>query len=765
MGPVGPTGANGKDGLTTKVEVNGQTYEHIDGTITLDNVAAKSELFSGDYEDLVNRPTIPLQSVFASKTYVEQKVETVDDKFDGLRFKRITQEKYNALAVKDPNTLYIIVNSTGNVEENITSIYNITWTSGMNLSEAGKEITNSDQASYRTSSYVEVDPNTTYRIYTSKSSQFTTFYYNKNKQCIGHSPTVHDVGNNSGGVYQYVTNGFINTLYSSVSDDVYYIRMRTNSSDAEITIEEIGVRGESVPYTLRNGWSIVANTGVLTGGSGAAQYMMVDYIELEPYYEYNFTFKGTASSRIYLYDSDMKWIQTLPSQNTNYTATTNTVLSSSFPEGTRYIRMRTANATVGVDNAHQHFNFTKTPIKSDNVLPVNWIDGSTISSTSGSTADSSSSMRSDFITLTSGYDHLYSVLESSTDFRIFYYDSNKQFLSCGNAISSVVANQKMNVPSNAKYIRVRTNKSSNLNIDNVDDVIVIKKILAEQNLLYTFGLLSDVHVDNCSDGDFVDFGMSVRDFKNALRFIEDEGADFIAYSGDMTKANSAYNDYEKLLECLSTSNIPNYPTGGNHDVGAYYESMVNPNKYYTVEQGNDLFIYVNVKGMGVTGGVDQNTVNAIRNIIESNPNRRLFLMYHYFIRNHGSGDGNGHCSSDTLGDNYEKYPITREWADLIINTPNLIFCHGHSHMRFSSQDSYPNNNLYHADGECYSVHVPSSSVPRKINSSSLSNVEEGSEGYIVKVFTDRVEFRAVDLTTNRYLTNYTQVVNLPEGTN
>ena len=84
-GDVGPTGATGKDGLTTKVEVDGQTYEHINGTIILDNVA--------------------------SKTYVEEQIETVNDKFDGLRFKRITQEEYDTLAVKDPNTLYIIINS------------------------------------------------------------------------------------------------------------------------------------------------------------------------------------------------------------------------------------------------------------------------------------------------------------------------------------------------------------------------------------------------------------------------------------------------------------------------------------------------------------------------------------------------------------------------------------------------------------------------------------------------------------------------------
>ena len=86
-------------------------------------------------------------------------------------------------------------------------------------------------------------------------------------------------------------------------------------------------------------------------------------------------------------------------------------------------------------------------------------------------------------------------------------------------------------------------------------------------------------------------------------------------------------------------------------------------------------------------------------------------------------------------------------------------------MRFSSQNRFPNNNLYHVDGECYSVHVPSCALPRKANTSSvgMSNLEDGSEGYIVKVFADRVEFKAIDFTINRYLTDYNQVVNLAQA--
>ena len=49
-GPQGPKGEDGKDGLTTSIVVNGSTYNHVDGTITLpnypsiDGLATKAEV-------------------------------------------------------------------------------------------------------------------------------------------------------------------------------------------------------------------------------------------------------------------------------------------------------------------------------------------------------------------------------------------------------------------------------------------------------------------------------------------------------------------------------------------------------------------------------------------------------------------------------------------------------------------------------------------------------------------------------------------------
>ena len=95
----------------------------------------------------------------------------------------------------------------------------------------------------------------------------------------------------------------------------------------------------------------------------------------------------------------------------------------------------------------------------------------------------------------------------------------------------------------------------------------------------------------------------------------------------------------------------------------------------------------------------------------------------------------------------------------------MIFCHGHSHFRFKCKEVYEFNNYYHADGECHSVHIPSCAVPRNMSadSTSVTNWPEGSEGYMVRVFADRVEFHAVQLSAYRYLTTYNFTINLPQG--
>ena len=83
QGPEGPKGDQGEqgpkgaDGLTTSISVNGQLYTHTDGIITLPD-------------------------------YLTEESELNADSVDGLSLWSGTQAEYDAISIKDPNTIYLI---------------------------------------------------------------------------------------------------------------------------------------------------------------------------------------------------------------------------------------------------------------------------------------------------------------------------------------------------------------------------------------------------------------------------------------------------------------------------------------------------------------------------------------------------------------------------------------------------------------------------------------------------------------------------------
>ena len=279
--------------------------------------------------------------------------------------------------------------------------------------------------------------------------------------------------------------------------------------------------------------------------------------------------------------------------------------------------------------------------------------------------------------------------------------------------------------------------------------------------LYTFGLLSDVHVDG--DGD--DETYSISDLNNAIKFFNDEGCEFIAYCGDMTY-NGRDEDFIALKSCLDTSTIPNYTIRGNHDCNNtidVYKNATGMEQDYTITKNNDLFIFLSLadwNNSGADGDLTQEKVDWLTNIINSSNHQRIFLFYHYFFRN-TSGDGEGRSYPwATIGDS-TLTSYAQDFINLVSNTPNLIFCNGHSHFRFSLQDVNANANYYHINNKCYCIHVPSGTAPRIPNTS--GGVEElfaKSEGYLVEVYSDKVLFKPRDFIANEYLLEYAYIVEL-----
>lgn len=283
--------------------------------------------------------------------------------------------------------------------------------------------------------------------------------------------------------------------------------------------------------------------------------------------------------------------------------------------------------------------------------------------------------------------------------------------------------------------------------------------------LYTFGLLSDAHVDG--DGD--DTAYSISDTNNAIKFFNDEGCEFIAYCGDMTN-NGYESDFTALKACLDTSTIPNYTIRGNHDcrqgnIISSYKNATGREQDYTITKNDDLFIFLSLDHetdssgndlLGVDGGLTQAKVDWLTNIINNSNHRRIFLFYHCFFRNTCGDGGGGTYPYSTIGDSTLN-SYAQDFINLVNNTPNLIFCSGHSHFRFNLQDQYPNANHYHVDNNCYYIHVPSASRPR---GSSSETLYAESEGYLVEVYANKIVFKPRDFITGEYLTQYNYIVEL-----
>ena len=831
------------EGLASQSYVNQQiskiqfpTYDDSDIKESLGNKADKSELFSGNYNDLTNKPTIPSVEGLASETFVKNEIakaqleiegeinvdlsglatkdelnlkadkteipsveglasesyvqqelakiqpdngeggdddvsneekEYVTDMMysalNGLKFIRITQERYDALTNIDPNTIYIVVsaNEMGNTtgEEGVTDIYNLVWTEGSNLSDTGAVVTNDSQASYRLSDFIKVNPEYNYKVYTSSSSQFQVFYYDKNKNYVGKSTIRNDKT-------EFVVYGYEG--FCEFPDEVKYFRIRTNNKTSTVEISELNKREETfVPFQFRNGYTVASNGSV----SAATGYMTSGNIKLEPDYDYNITFNGNKTRVVFFNTDGNKTGSCLPSDTTYYDGET-TLTRADIPEAAVSFRMRFATGgSITMNNINEHLSVVKTPRSSKYLVSISsWIPSQGFDENGGE-IDDITAMRSGYVSITSGYDYMYTLRRGVPfGFQIYYYDTNKNFISVSEIQDDPCGNIRFSIPNGAAYFRLKVSQENSLTINNINDNVEIKKIPSVDGMLYTFGVLSDVHVDAGSDGNFYDPNFATNDYRKAVKFMEDEGAEFVAYGGDMASGDPGVSeqDYRKVLEILQNAYIPHYMISGNHDYGYFFKALIESRKYYVVEKNQDMFIFVNAQSRGNTGGVDREIVDGVRSLIEGNPNKRLFLFFHYFIRNHGSGDGATdvtYYTGDTLGDAYDQYPLSKEWADLIIGSPNVIFCHGHSHFRFQCVNVYEHNNYYHADGECHSVHIPSCAVPRTMSadSTSVTNWPEGSEGYMVRVFADRVEFHAVQLSAYRYLATYNFAVNLPQG--
>lgn len=268
--------------------------------------------------------------------------------------------------------------------------------------------------------------------------------------------------------------------------------------------------------------------------------------------------------------------------------------------------------------------------------------------------------------------------------------------------------------------------------------------------LYSFGAIADVHIGESTAN---------TDYVRALKWYSDH-VDFICECGDLVHGGSESTPAQMVQyrACRENASIPVYAIAGNHD-GAYVAnvdisiaSYTGRPLYYSFERDGDVFLMVGIKSNGRTIPLfADGELQWLYEQLERNRNRRCFVFQH--VRpDDGCGNALGIYTNDIWGD-IAGYPEQTVFESLLRHYPNVVFFHGHSHVRLGLQEQDASANVG-KDFAGWSVHIPSLAVPRDASGSvnpSFVNVYAASEGYVVDVYEKGIRLQGMDFAAGNML--------------
>lgn len=277
--------------------------------------------------------------------------------------------------------------------------------------------------------------------------------------------------------------------------------------------------------------------------------------------------------------------------------------------------------------------------------------------------------------------------------------------------------------------------------------------------LYSFGLVSDMHLYPHAA---VAWTPETK-LDNALTLFESWDCAFCAHCGDFTQTglfretdteNMDVGQFAEYKSVCDNHKIPVYGTCGNH------ESYVNPIENnlteleyytgtaltYTVEQGEDLFIFIGQPSATVV--MSDSDFQWLGETLKANSRRRCFVFVHSYIEE-DSGDPGDHRENSIF--EFWGTSKTNAFVDLLNQYENVVLFHGHSHMKFECQELDKAANYTEKNG-FKSVHVPSLGRPRNIDTTATNPTpyaDAEAQGYIVDVYDDCIMLNGWDFVGNK----------------
>ena len=251
-----------------------------------------------------------------------------------------------------------------------------------------------------------------------------------------------------------------------------------------------------------------------------------------------------------------------------------------------------------------------------------------------------------------------------------------------------------------------------------------------------------------------------------------EDVEFTCICGDLTD-NGEIADFQEYVEYVNTysKDTPVYEVTGNHDVQTtqasfdFLKPYTGHNLYYSFTQGDDVFIMFGMTAWpGVTGEIfSQESLQWLYETLEDNRNKRCIVFQHVL-----RFDGSGKPYSPAMTGDLLNCTSGKVFVSLMEHYKNVIWFHGHSHMKYDCQEdcSYANYDNFFG---CKSIHIPSLAVPRDYVNGEYAYMYAKSEGYVVDVYRNHIVLRGRDFVAEKFLpiATYcldTTIINVPANT-
>lgn len=297
-----------------------------------------------------------------------------------------------------------------------------------------------------------------------------------------------------------------------------------------------------------------------------------------------------------------------------------------------------------------------------------------------------------------------------------------------------------------------------ITIANVTGNIVITAT-ATQNALYSFGVMSDIHIptDETSDTVYGSKYHGITKFTNAINKLKNTNIDFLCTTGDLTTyGNDA--QYTNVANIVNNLNKPFYSCNGNHDMiynttnDTKWNTYFSHNMNYVFTKNNDVFIFMNLTTSGTTIDTPYTTnVDWLETQLNNYKNKRVFLFMHLPLTGYAGLKTN------------EKYGFSdgstedERILSLLKQHLNVHCFSGHTHYTFALQEDYPNIIVSKLDYYNISlIHVPSLTQPRNKtgNMTDLSVSNQHLEMFKVDVYEKKIILHAYNVATEKDVYTY-----------